>query len=285
MAKKYSIQMLWGNINTNPPDYKIALDSLDEQEGNADYLWNKLSDRNKVGISTELEKNKNLVPCELSENKIVLSSRDESGQPSEYSDSVILVDSYNIIDSTNLISLSGSSSTTMDYVCFPIQLSTGQIRNIQIQQAQKSSYGTMTQVNIGIYTNDKPGLVGSRLLWGSAGEYEFNSNGELSFYDSSTGTCSGPVITGYSTVDEKQVHNTFFYVVLGALGKSDGGYKILGYKNEAGFDLILEANTGKNIGKIASVPRNEKFHETFDYELMDDIGSLIIPYIGIAQII
>lgn len=284
MAKIESIRMLWENVNTNPPDYKVSLDAADEAEGNADFLWNKVSPRNKVGISTELNTNKNLVPCELKNEKIVLSPTEESGS-TVTEEAVIIVDSYGIISSTNTISLNGQSRSTMDYTCFPFQFSTGQIKSILVQQAQNSSYGNLSQVNIAIYANDVPGLKGSRLIWGSAGEHTFNANGELSFYDSTARTSSGPDIPGYTTIDGIRKQNTFFYVVFGALGVSDGGYKILGYRNSTGFDLIAKSASGLGIGKILDVQKTEPFHEIFDYEIVIDNSTLTIPYIAFEEIV
>lgn len=282
MAVLDKTEILFGKTGTNTVDYKVSLTEEDEAKGNADYLWEKLSPRNKVGISTEFDTNTNLVPCELKDNKIVLSPNDDGEVPTPEESNVIVIDSYHIIESTNQLSLNGISNT-VDLICFPFQFAVGQIKSIVIQQAQGGA--KLGGVYIAIYANDVPGLAGARLIWGSMGNNEFTDGGVLSFYDPAAGTCSGPEILGYTEVDGKQVPNTFFYIVFAAQGMSDGGYKLLGLKNSIGFQLLSNIKGAVNIGKINGVSINDEFHSTFDYTIDTDYTSLIVPHIAIEMIV
>ncbi len=281
MAKKESLRILWQNSGKDSSDYKVSLDEKDETRGAANYLWEKLSDRNKIGISTELDSNKNLVPCLLKDNKIVMVPDDGSADQHRMS---IVVDSYNIVDSTDLIPLKGSGSSTVDYVFFPFQFSNGQIKDIIVQQAQNSSTERLSRVNLAIYANDVPGISCARLVWSSIG-IEFDGTGKKSYWNSDTGTCWGPVIPDSVTIEELTKRNNFFYVVFGALGTSDGGYRILGYKNEKCFDMLSSIGTIKVVGKIPGVSVDEEFHDIFDYPTETNVSELIVPYISFEEFI
>lgn len=282
MAVLDKAEILFGKIGENTVDYKVSLDSADEGKGLADYLWEKLSPRNKVGISTEFDTNTNLIPCELKNDKIVLSPNDDEEEPTPETSNYIVIDSYHIIESTSQLSLDGARST-VNLICFPFQFAVGQIKSIMIQQAQGGA--SLAGVYMAIYANDVPGLAGARLLWGSMGANEFSDSGVLSFYDSATGTCSGPQIPGYTEVDGKQVANTFFYIVFAAQGTSDGGYKLLGLKNPTCFELLSSVGGAVSVGKIKNVSINDEFHSTFDYEVDTDYSSLVVPHIAIEMIV
>ena len=283
MAVVNSIDMLFGNVGKQQVDYKVALSSTDETKAQADYLWEKLSDRNKVGISTEFDTNTNLIPCKLSSNKIVLSPNDSEEEPTVATSNIIVIDSYHIIESTSQLPLS-AAKTTVDFICFPFQLAIGQIKSILIHQAQASGQ-KLSGVYIAIYANDVPGLTGARLIWSSMGDSQFTDDGLLSFYNSETGECTGPQIPGYTEVNGTQKPNTFFYILFSAFGMSDGGYKLLGYKNSGGFELLSGIGSTTSIGLVKGISIDEAFHETFDYTVEVDYDSLIIPYIAVEMIV
>lgn len=281
MAVLDKTEILFGKTGTNIADYKVSLSEEDEAEGNADYLWEKLSPRNKIGISTEFDTNTNLIPCELSNNKIVLSPNDDGSVPITEKN-IIVIESYHIIESTNQLSLDGVRNT-VDLICFPFQFAVGQIASIMVQQAQNGA--KLGGVYMAIYANDVPGLAGARLIWGSMGSNTFTDDGMISFYDSVTGTCSGPQISGYTEVDGEQTPNTFFYVVFAAQGISDGGYKLLGLKNTTGFQLLSNIKGAVSVGKIKNVSINDEFHSIFDYTVDTDYTSLIVPHIAVEMIV
>jgi len=133
MAKLSSINMLFGEISYAEPDYKVSLNELDESKSRYDYLWEKLSSKNKIvrdatgkNINTQLDTNKNLVPCELINNKIVLSPSSSGGE----GDNVIIVDSFHLVDSNT--SDFKFDKQVAPPVCFPVQLAIGTVNNIMI---------------------------------------------------------------------------------------------------------------------------------------------------------
>lgn len=283
MPKVDSYQMLFGEINHKPADFKISLDLNDEEQGRADFLWNKLSDRNKVGISTELDINKNLIPCTLKDNKIVLSSTGDGGSAN---DNVIVIESYHIIESTNNVELPDSGNDNIKLTCFPFQFATGQLRTILVQQAQNLGVN-LNVVYIAIYANDKPGLNNSRLIWSSTNTDKFTNDGLLSFVGTD-GKCFGPKIDGYTTVGTEKKANTFFYIVFGAQGANSGGYKILGMKNPTGFGLFSSIGNTHNIGTITvskQATAETGFHSIFDYDIDNDLTNLIVPHISFEMIV
>lgn len=169
MAKLKSINMLFDEITYEAPDYKIALDKDDNDAGLSDYLWKKLSDRNKIvrdsqgmNTNTELNTNKNLVPCELINNKIVLSPDNKSASD----ENIIIVDAFHLVDSNtdNFLFLQHITPP----VCFPVQLATGKINNIMIVNGEGGG-DPPSDIYIAIYGNYKPGLAGAKLLWESVG--------------------------------------------------------------------------------------------------------------------
>lgn len=279
VVEKY--EMLFGDLNTVPADYKVSIDAADEAAGLADFLWNKVSPRNKVGESRELDTNKNLIPCELRNERVVLSPSD-SGSGSATGENVIMIDSYHIIESTDTIQLASGNSSRVDLTCFPFQFATGQIKTIVVQQAQAQG-PTLSGVYMAIYTNDKPGLTGARLVWSSPGTNAFDADGKLSF---SVG--SRPVIPGYTTVGTTKKPNTFFYVLFAAQGSDDGGYRLLGLKNAVGFNLLSNIGGTKSMGIIRNVNKTDEFHPIFDYDLEygEQIGSsIVIPHITFEMVV
>ena len=273
-------EMLFGEINVVPADYKISLNAEDEANKRADFLWNKLSSKNKIGDpDNQLDTDKNLIPCELKNNKIVLSPVDGSGDEGT---NVIAIDTYKIIESNAEFRLASIGHNDITLVCFPFQFAVGQIKSIIIQPALRLGV-KLEKAWVGIYANDKPGIIGARKLWSNGPNENFNADGLLSFMNGST--CTGPMITGYTGEGVDRKPNTFFYVLFGAQADNDGGYRLLGMNNETGFELLNTVNDVKAIGSVRLQDKNEPFHNTFDYTLNDNIKSLIIPHITFEMIV
>lgn len=74
MTKKYSHEVLFGEVSQSTVDYKVSLNQADEDAGLADYFAQKISSKNLS--KRECELNPNLVYCEIKDHKIVLSPND-----------------------------------------------------------------------------------------------------------------------------------------------------------------------------------------------------------------
>lgn len=285
MAKLKRINMLFSDIKYTAPDYKVALTEDDNAANLSDFLWNKLSDRNKIvldetgkNINEELNTNKNLIPCKLENNKIVLSPDNTEGGGS--TENNIIVDAFHLVDSNtdNFIFLQNVKQP----VCFPVQLATGKINNIMIVNGEGGGMPP-TDIFIAIYGNYKPGLTGARLLWESVGHNKtISDEGLISFNEEDK-----PIIKGYFEDENTTKAINFFYIVFTGLSTdTSGGYRIFG-KNVTGenYQLISKIGSVHNVGQLApnEFVNGDHFHTIFDYELDTTINNIIIPYISFTM--
>jgi len=193
----------------------------------------------------------------------------------------IIIDSYPILDTTgNDMELPRSSGYTKDAYLFPMQLATGSIKRITIDRSQNDG-GTIGDIYIGVYANDKPTAIGARLLFDTVSKPPSTKLEDGVF----TYTSDLPELPGYSEVAGKRVQNTFFYIVF-RVEEDQPGFKILVRDSDLS-KLAALAETGiVSFGVISNFTND--FHQTFDYSVdasLTTLSSMRTPYMNITMII
>jgi len=272
----HKINMLFGEITESNVDYKVSLNQEDEDAKRYDYLANKISSKN-LSLD-ECKKNKSLIYCEITKNnKILLSPLDEHGGDIDKNSYDIIIDSYPILDSTYDLELSGGEWIKSRTFLFPMQIATGKIKRLTIFQSQ-NLVGTMKNGYIGIYGNDIPTAIGSRLLFDTIStNAKFSNDGVCTFSDDNM-----PEIKGV-WVDEEgnERQNTFLYVVF-FMEQDVAGYKILSRISPTLSNLSTLSTT--TFGLVTNFDRT--FHPKFDYDVdKSELDKIPFPYMNITMVI
>lgn len=269
-AVRFPVEMLIGNVVIKQPDYKIGIN--EELEPESDYFWNQISSLNKD--ETAVASDSSLVYCELdANNKIVLNPFDSGGSTGNNYD--IIVDSFKIVESTHEMPLQSTPNKT-PVVVLPIQLASGTLKSIKIMQSLQQGK-KLEQVHWAIYANSTPSIDGARLLY----ESHVASGAESVYVDGVMTLTDEPEIEGVDPGTNEP--NTFMYLVLCACGNDDGGYKLLGRKNE-NLSLLSALTKVTVCGKVTNF--NGTFPSVFNLTVDDNaetLSNLIIPYVSFVM--
>lgn len=272
-----NIELLFGDFQESNIDYKVSLNEIDEENHREDFLFYKISPKNLS--KEECEKDLTLVYCTLDQDtkKIILSPElgSEGEEIIDDKKYEIIIDSYPILDSNTEFELGNKPLSDLTFV-FPMQIANGNIKKIAVSSAQIA--GTLEYGHIGIYANDKPTVIGSKLVFDTIStNASFDDAGNCVFSDDNM-----PEIKG-SWVDDNDVeHYNIFYYVLFRMHQKSAGYKILSRTtNELENIESLPTTT---FGKVTNF--NNEFHDIFDYTVdKSKLEEFPLPYMNITMIV
>lgn len=255
-----NIELLFGDFQESNIDYKVSLNEIDEENHREDFLFYKISPKNLS--KEECEKDLTLVYCTLDQDtkKIILSPElgNEGEEIIDDKKYEIIIDSYPILDSNTILELRDINAHLQNKVfLFPMQIANGNIKKISISSAQMS--GTLNYGYIGIYANDKPTVIGSKLVFDTiSANASFDDAGNCIFSDDNM-----PEIKG-SWVDDNGVehYNIFYYVIFYMIQK-DAGYNILSRITD-NLKNVSQLPT-KTFGCVTNF--DNTFHDIFDYDV------------------